>query len=292
VISLQRFQYDPALSLFMDGCSENSRDVSHGGAAYHDAGITSVALGNAVNALLNIKELVFERREFTLMEVKQMLISNYCGYEGLPARLKARENAYGADNTETIALTNEIIKFVTEQTIDFRNYLGGRLKFGLSAPSYVDFAKGFPASFDGRVNDEPFVVHISNEKANSYTAIINFAGELDYSGNRFNGNVVDLMATPSFVAENRLKLIGFILSAIQVGFFQLQMNVVNSDTLIAAKKNPVDFPNLIVRVWGFSAYMIDLPEDYQDVLIARALENEKVKQGRRFTARALENWSE
>ena len=59
-----------------------------------------------------------------------------------------------------------------------------------------------------------------------------------------------------------------------LGYFQMQMNVVDSKTLIEAKKNPELHPNLIVRVWGFSAYFNDLPLEYKDVLIDRALRNE------------------
>ena len=59
-----------------------------------------------------------------------------------------------------------------------------------------------------------------------------------------------------------------------MGFFQLQMNVISSSVLIEAKQNPENFQNLIVRVWGFSAYFVELPENYQDVLIQRALQNE------------------
>jgi len=54
----------------------------------------------------------------------------------------------------------------------------------------------------------------------------------------------------------------------------MQINVVSSKTLIDAKKNPEKYQNLIVRVWGFSAYFNELPESYQNVLIRRALENE------------------
>ena len=56
----------------------------------------------------------------------------------------------------------------------------------------------------------------------------------------------------------------------------MQMNVVSSNTLIAARDNPEDFPNLIVRVWGFSAYFNDLPDDYKQVLINRALKSEEI----------------
>ena len=61
---------------------------------------------------------------------------------------------------------------------------------------------------------------------------------------------------------------------IKEGVFQLQLNVVSSEMLIKAKANPDYMPNLIVRVWGFSAYFNELPEDYQDMLIERAKRNE------------------
>lgn len=41
-------------------------------------------------------------------------------------------------------------------------------------------------------------------------------------------------------------------------------------TLVDAKAHPEKYPNLIVRVWGFSAYFNDLPESFKDNLIRRA----------------------
>ena len=54
----------------------------------------------------------------------------------------------------------------------------------------------------------------------------------------------------------------------------MQMNVVDSKTLIDAKKHPEKYKHLIVRVWGFSAYFNDLPDEYKMVLINRALASE------------------
>ena len=54
----------------------------------------------------------------------------------------------------------------------------------------------------------------------------------------------------------------------------MQANIIDSKTLIAAKENPKNFPNLIVRVWGFNAYFNELPEEYKDCLIERALQSE------------------
>ena len=82
------------------------------------------------------------------------------------------------------------------------------------------------------------------------------------------------MINPSFISNNFDKMVDFILLSISLGFYQMQMNVIDSETLINAKKNPELYQNLIVRVWGFSAYFNDLPENYKDLLIERALINE------------------
>ena len=95
-----------------------------------------------------------------------------------------------------------------------------------------------------------------------------------YDNHRFNGNVIDFMITPSFIEDNFSKMVDFLILSISLGFFQMQMNVTSSEILIKAKANPKEYENLIVRVWGFSAYFNDLPEDYKDLLIERALKNE------------------
>ena len=99
--------------------------------------------------------------------------------------------------------------------------------------------------------------------------------KLDYDGNRFNGNVLDFFVSPSFLKANMEKYKLLLKTGFANGLYQLQMNVVDSKTLIEAKANPKLFPNLVVRVWGFSAYFNDLPEEYKDLLIKRALESEK-----------------
>lgn len=66
------------------------------------------------------------------------------------------------------------------------------------------------------------------------------------------------------------------MGGIKEGIFQLQMNVLSYKQLVEAKLHPEKYPNLIVRVWGFSAYFNDLPEEYKDNLIKRAKEMEKI----------------
>lgn len=277
VVKNARFQYNPILSVFMKGCKEKRRDVSQGGAFYAHAGITTVGLSNVVNSLLNIQKYVFEEKKYTLLDVKKMVLLDFQNCKDLCTDLKKQSLRYGCDDERVIQLTNRILRFTSEQTKNFLTYQGGKIKFGVSAPTYIDAAKSFDASFDGRRQGEPFGVHISNDRANSYTEIFNFAAALDYAENRFNGNVIDVMTSPQFMADNMEKFTYMLKKAVDKGIFQLQINVVSSDTLIKAKENPEMYPHLIVRVWGFSAYFNDLPEEYQNLLIKRASENEQME---------------
>ncbi len=269
-IKKQRYKRNPIYSVFIEGCRESRKDIVDGGAKYHNTGMTTVGLGNAVNAMMNIEKLVYQDRTYSLMDVKKACILNYEGMEQLPELLKGKSRQFGRDDADIISFSNDILRVVTEESRDFRTDTGGRIKFGVSSPAYIMHASRNDASFDGRREGDPLMVHISNENIDSYTEIIRFAAGLDYGENRFNGNVVDFMVNPAFLDNHFDKFVELLLKGIKAGFFELQTNVLNAQKLIEAKKHPEIFRNLIVRVWGFSAYFVELPESYQDLLIERA----------------------
>lgn len=269
-----KWETDPLLSLFVDSCIEHSSDISNGGAIYNNYGFTGVGLSNLVNSIINIDNIVFKNKEITFKELDEIRKNNFSDNKEIINKLKKQSEKYGTDNNEVIEITNDIIKYTSKIINKYKNSLGGKYKFGLSAPSYIDESKNFPASFDGRKKGEPFGVHISSDISNGYTQLIKFASKLDYADNRFNGNVVDFFISPNFIEDNFEKIVDFLMLSIKVGFFEMQINVVNSKTLIEARENPEKFPNLIVRVWGFSAYFKDLPDEYKDYLIERALKSE------------------
>ena len=269
-----KWQEDPLLSLFIDNCIQENKDISIGGAKYNHYGFTGVGLANLVNSILNIDKLVLKNKEITFTQLNEIRKNNFEHHEELLKKLKSQTVKYGTDNEEAIKLSNTIIEFATEILKEYTNPLGGSYKFGLSAPSYIDESTEFPASIDGRKKGEPFAVHISSDTSNAYTELMQFAANLNYGENRFNGNVVDFIVSPNFIKDNFEKFVDFLMLSVKNGFFEMQMNVVSSATLIEARNNPDKFPNLIVRVWGFSAYFNDLPENYKNNLIERALKSE------------------
>lgn len=54
------------------------------------------------------------------------------------------------------------------------------------------------------------------------------------------------------------------------GGHQIQLNTVNRERLLDAQKHPELHRNLIVRVWGWSGYFVELDKCYQDHIIRRA----------------------
>lgn len=273
------FEEDPLLSLISPSSLLQQKDFTRGGAKYNHLGLTSVGMGTVVNSMLNIEKLVYREKRYTAEQLNAYRKENFAGCEDLLQELKNLPHGYGSDDDAVVALTRRIMSVASNELNRYHTKFDGRFKVGLSSPNYISDAEKVEATFDGRKDGEPFGVHISSEKAIPTTELLSFAMKLDYRDNRVNGNVIDFITSPGMLAQNREKYVAMLRTGFSGeggGIFQLQMNVVDSKTLIAAKANPTLFPQLVVRVWGFSAYFNDLPDEYKDVLIARALESERI----------------
>ena len=51
--------------------------------------------------------------------------------------------------------------------------------------------------------------------------------------------------------------------------WHVQYNIVSRETLLAAKKNPEKYRDLVIRVAGYSAFFTTLAPEMQDDIIAR-----------------------
>jgi formate C-acetyltransferase len=70
--------------------------------------------------------------------------------------------------------------------------------------------------------------------------------------------------------EDKRKLVSMIRTFFEeLKGWHVQYNIVSRETLLAAKKNPEEFRDLIVRVAGYSAFFTTLSPDTQDDIIAR-----------------------
>lgn len=270
VIEDKEYDHSPLMSLFTPECIERGKDFSHGGSKYMYQGAQLLGLPNLVNSLINIKEYVFDRGVITLADCRDIVSHDYEGHEDLRKLFNGNQNKkFGKASKEVLDLTNDIIKSVSEG-LKRVTANGKPVKFGLSSPNYIKASKHFPATLDGRKAGEPFAVHISPISSSiDISEVMDFATRIDYPVNCLNGNVVDFIL-PSAYQKRQDKFVDIMMDAFSKGVFQLQLNVLDKKTLVDAKAHPEKYPTLVVRVWGFSAYFNDLPEEYKDNLIARA----------------------
>lgn len=271
-LAIRKCAVNPFLSLLIQDCLLKGKDISEGGARYNNLGMTGVAFGNTVNALLNIRRLVYEERRIRESDLAGIVRENLGNDDFLISDLLTRGEKYCTNSDAALVLSNELIDSVANELRGIVTPAGVRIRFGVSSPSHIESGCRFPASFDGRRENQPFGVHISpcgGGMPVSPLEVGAFASGLHYE-EAFNGGVVDLVIERRQMEGNVKKFTALFQTCVAKGMFQCQTNLVDLAMLKDARLHPDRYPQLIVRVWGFSAYFRDLPSEYQDLLIRRA----------------------
>lgn len=69
--------------------------------------------------------------------------------------------------------------------------------------------------------------------------------------------------------EGLAKVEALIRGHFDLGGTLININVVNKEQILEAHKDPSKYPDLIVRVTGFSAYFASLPEEIRQTVVDR-----------------------
>ena len=95
-------------------------------------------------------------------------------------------------------------------------------------------------------------------------------GKIDY-GPLCNGGPITLELSDAYFrnGEALQKVVKLIQAFVKLGCQQLQLNTLNPDKLRDAQIHPENYRDLIVRVWGWSGYFVELSKPYQDQIIGR-----------------------
>ena len=269
-----RLAYNPLNSLFVDDCLETGRDIKNGGARYKETDFQASSLANAVDSLFSIKKVVFENKELTLEEFREIIKDDWENSEDLRQEIRNKYPKYGNDQEEVDELARNITDFFADEVTRYTNGWGGPFRARIAgASSYVDNIEILGASPDGRKIGDYTSLNSSPQLGfdkNGPTGIIKSVTAIDSS--KFAGGfILDLKFSKDVfsTSENRKKIKDLFKAYIAMGGMQLQVNVVDSDALRDAQKNPEKHKDLIVRVWGFSAYFVDLPLEFQEHVIKR-----------------------
>jgi len=264
----------PLLSATLDDCIEKGLDITQGGLKYRDKGMFVMSPINAVNSLAAIKKVVFDEGVASFAEVKNACKDNFEGYEQLRLKLLAAPK-WGNDDDEVDLLGKELLEFSCREILKHRIDSEARFLSGIHQPHHVTGGASVGATPDGRRSGEPFPVTlapVNGTERKGPTAVIKSVTKIDPMLCQWN-SALTLSFHPTAVVgdEGQSKFESFLRTFLSLGGIQLQMNVVDAETLKAAQREPEKYRDLVVRVWGFSAYFVDLSPGYQEDVIARTM---------------------
>ncbi len=263
----------PFMSMLMGGCIERARDISLGGNS-NNYGVHGTGLSTAADSLAAVKKFYFEEKSVSLEELMDAVHHNFEGHKALQDRLRNEAPKMGLDSDEADAIGTALLDSFAEGLRGKRNERGGIWRAGTGTAMYYIFhAKDLPATPDGRSAGEVipanFTPSMFLRQKGPVSVMRSFSKQ--HLEDAINGGPLTIELDESIFRNEETveKLAMLIRSYIKRGGHQLQLNTLNKETLLDAKIHPELHRDLIVRVWGWSGYFVELDECYQDHIIER-----------------------
>lgn len=260
-------------SILMNNCLEKGKSLLDGGVRYLGGCCETYGNINCSDSLYAIKKMVFDEKKYTLREINNALLADFNGYEKMRKDLlECAKYGNDIDEVDEIAIecynrvSQGIRKAGIEQGLDYYGIViinnEANTKWGLKTS----------ASADGRKN----LVYLNPSNnpqggadKNGPTAMLNSLVKLPV---RFQvGSVQNIKFQKNFFNENKELLKKLFKAYFKKGGCQLMVTVVDSGALEDAMIHPEKYPDLIVRVSGFSAVFVNLRKETQKELLSRTL---------------------
>lgn len=264
---------NPLLSMFLLPCIERGRDYSDYSAKYNNYGIHGAGIANGADALAAIRSEIYEKKSLTAQELIQALDDNFVGHEDLRRTLLACPKM-GNNEEEVDSLGDFLMECFASYLNGKPNNRGGIYRAGTgSAMEYIYRAALVGATADGRPAKEPYGSSFSpslHARLNGPLSAVQSFSRYDMkkivNGGPFTIEIHDTVFRND---EGEKKVAQLIKTFIDLGGHQIQINAINRDRLLDAQKHPEKYPNLIVRVWGWSGYFNELDVAFQNHVIRR-----------------------
>ena len=271
------YQVSPELplNLFMHGPIEQGRDVTHGGVDYYNMCIDGTALATAADSFAAVEQRVEREERLTWQELIEVLDRDF--EEAEPVRLMLRNiPRFGSGGSpadqHAVRLTQLFVDRVKESpTPDGFNCIPGLFSWASTIP----MGRTVGATPNGRHAHAP-ISHGANpdpgfKEGGSATALALAVASVqcDY------GNTVPLqMELDPGIArqeEGIEKMKALIRTFCDLNGTLMNLNVLSKEQVLEAHQDPGRYPDLIVRVTGFSAYFRLLSEEFRQLVVDRII---------------------
>lgn len=263
----------PYLSLFMEGCIEKGIDVTEGGTKYNNLTVNFAGMANTVNSLYVIKKFVYEEKVIELERLPDILQNDFKQEDEFLERIRALPK-YGQDFDEIDMMMKELIELSISTIEKYNCDRGGMFQAGFyTVWIHAMMGERMVATPDGRRKGKALASSLSPAQGTDTKGMLAVLNSITKQpvNHMGNGMVLDVKFTKqAFENQSQREKIREVIKAyFEKGGYEIQINVVNKDTLIKAQNNPEEYRNLLVRVSGFSTYFVELNKITQDEIIAR-----------------------
>ena len=264
---------NPLLSCFVNDCLSLGTDIERGGARYNWIMPSFVGMANLVDSIYVLKKIVYENREYTVCELKEILDHNFEGNEALRQRLLYGLPKYGNDMDE---IDQYFGMFTSHIISECKKYMGELPSENL-IPSvfcwvmHERFGRKTGATPDGRLAGFPLgdgSGPCQGREANGPTASILSSTKWEHH-ELIGGVAVNMKFSKSTLGKDSLNIMQGLIKAYMLrGGFEFQINVTDKELLEKARHKPEEYRDLVVRIGGYSDYFTRLsPEMQQEVIL-------------------------
>lgn len=278
-LAQRKFAPVPFLSTLMTGCMDAGLDMTEGGTIYNFTGLQQTGIANLADSMMVIRKAVFEEHQLTLPEMSQILRNNYENNEAIRQRFIHDYSKYGNNIEEVDALASRYLSKFCTFVAENKNPRGGKFSPGsYTVSAHLPMGKMVGATPDGRKSGTKLADGgLAPESGLDWLGPVSLLKTISRLDSELlsNGSLLNMrFSLSSFKQKDSFeRFFSLIKLFIKLKLIHIQFSVIDADLLKKAQQNPEQYPELLVRVAGYSAYFKDLGREVQDDIIDRCEHN-------------------
>ncbi len=265
------------LDLLCYGPIERGLDASHGGVDYYNILIDGAALAVVADSFAAIEQRLEKEGRLTWNELAGYLGSDWAGPRGEKSRLMMRSiPRYGQGGTCADEYAIRISRLFTDLVRRKPTPHGFNLIPGLfSWANTIPMGKGLGATPNGRHAGAP-ISHGSNpdpgfRRDGAPTAMAVAIASVQPGF----GNTAPMQLELDPLLAKDEDGVGSVTSLIsghfKLGGTQINLNILDKNKILEAHQDPSKYPDLVVRVTGFSAFFASLSPEFRQLVVDRMI---------------------
>lgn len=276
----QAYYPTPLLSALFEGPMDKGCDLVEGGARLNASGVAIIGLADTADSLSAIQQIVFGERQVSLLQLITAIREDYVGHEALRARLTNSEKTPKWGNEDPVGDGSVcwIVELLNQVFSSRENYRNGHYRVGYwTMTNHAGFGRLMGALPSGRRAHENFASGFTpvSGMTPQLSAVLNSVALVPTralrSGVAFNLKFMPNPADPQMIDRLAATVEAYFQGDMDhPGGMEIQFNVTRREDFLAALEHPERYPELLVRVSGYTAYFKDLTPMMQQEIIQRS----------------------